>query len=205
MPTYTPPPDSPSQAMDDIKLGLGLKFELLFEKLFTRWGIFVAHHPIPIMIISLTFSLVLACGLTKIKVTVDPVDLWVASGSQARSDMEYFGKTFWKFYRIEHIIAAPKNNETFRAKVLIDDQSTEVEFGPVFRREFMKELFELQQRIENITVMTKNKRSIKLSDICYKPLSRSDSCATQSVFKYFRDISELDDDKYLQKVYECPM
>lgn len=207
MSTANTPTESPTQDIKDVKLGLGLRFELLFERWFTRWGIFVANNPYSVMTVSLVLSLGLAFGLTMIKVTIDPVDLWVASGSQARSDMDYFSNNFMKFYRIEQIIAAPKNKLNFRGNITNKlGKIEEVEFGPAFRHEFMRELFMLQQRIENITIYSrKTNRPIKLTNLCYKPLSQSDTCATQSVFTYFQnDIKNLNEKTYLQKVYECP-
>ncbi|XP_074593039.1 NPC intracellular cholesterol transporter 1-like isoform X2 [Brevipalpus obovatus] len=208
----SPPPDTlssehssekMSEKIDPKDLSLGLRFELMFEHLFNRWGLFVANHPMPVMIISLIFSLILALGLTKIQVTTDPVDLWVASGSKARQDMEYFGEKFWKFYRLEQIIAAPTDESNFNAMVKGLDRGTQNEtFGPAFREEFMREFFQLQQKVENLTVEYRGKK-FGLSDICYKPLGNN--CATQSVLTYFQnEIDQLDSPHYLRKIVQCP-
>ena len=90
-------------------MNIGLRLERLFEESFRRWGVFVASHPIIVMIVSLTISIILACGLSWWKVTTDPVDLWVSSSSKARQDMNYFNEHFWKFYRIEQVVIAPMN------------------------------------------------------------------------------------------------
>ena len=191
-----------NEKMDTKDLGLGLRFELMFESLFNRWGIFVANYPISVMVVSLIFSLVLALGLTKIKVTTDPVDLWVASGSRARQDMEYFSDKFWKFYRLEQIMAAPIDESTFDALVKLETGPRNETFGPAFRKEFMREFFELQQRIENLTIDYDGKQ-ISLSDLCYKPLG--ENCATQSILTYYQnEISQLDDPNYLRKIVMCP-
>ncbi|XP_015782415.1 NPC intracellular cholesterol transporter 1 isoform X2 [Tetranychus urticae] len=205
------PPASPSREVASIssdgksteeKLSLGLQFELFFEKWFTRWGIYVADHPIPIMVISLVASIILACGLATIKVTTDPVDLWVSAGSQARQDMEYFQSNFFKFHRIEQIIATPTDNSYFRANYTSNGKVKSDRFGPAFRRQFLKDVLALQKEIENMQV-TNGDHTVSLKDVCYKPLGST--CATQSVFTYFHDDpNEIDDENYLHKVVSCP-
>ncbi|XP_053207752.1 NPC intracellular cholesterol transporter 1-like [Panonychus citri] len=184
------------------KLSLGLRFELFFEKWFTIWGKYVADRPIPIMIISLIASLILASGLSTIKVTTDPVDLWVASGSQARSDLEYFQSNFGKFFRIEMIIVSPTDKTFFQGNYFNNGKTKSDLFGPAFRRQFLKDVLVLQKEIENLKV-TNGDHDVTLQDICVKPLGTS--CATQSIFTYFfDDPQEIDDENYLYKVATCP-
>lgn len=81
---------------------LGAAIERTLEDYFCRWGTFVAERPVPIMILSLLVSFVLASGLLfRFSVTTDPVDLWVSRSSQARQDMEYFNKHFQYVLMIE--------------------------------------------------------------------------------------------------------
>lgn len=94
-------------------MNIGLKLEDMFEKAFRRWGTFVATWPVLVMVLSLIVSFGLALGLVWWKVTTDPVDLWVSSASEARQDMEYFNKHFWKFYRIQQVVIAPRDDSEF--------------------------------------------------------------------------------------------
>ena len=92
-------------------------------------------NPIKVLFISLLISTILALGIVNYKVTTDPVDLWVPYGSQAREDMEYFNEKFWKFYRIEQIILAPKNIENFTGTYLDEnDDSLSKKFSTLFKR-----------------------------------------------------------------------
>ena len=184
-------------------LDLGLKLELLFAQGFTRWGKFVATYPIQIIIVSLTISVLLSCGLFFATVTTDPIDLWVASGSQARQDMEFFNEKFWKFYRLEQLILTPTDQTFFNASVTLKDSAPKnFTFGPAFRQQFMIDAFNLQQTIENLTAVDGD-RTIHFEDICFKPLGNS--CATQTIFTYYIDgVKELNDTNYLSKIITCP-
>ncbi|RWS15995.1 Niemann-Pick C1 protein-like protein [Dinothrombium tinctorium] len=196
--------------LDKSKLKLGLRLEIRFESLFTKWGIFVATHPIYVMLVGLIVSIILSCGLFCFKVTTDPIDLWVASGSQARKDMEFFNKNFWKFYRVEQLIISPVNQSSFLGEYIepgvdpedLDAETSKQYFGPAFEHEFMKEVFRLQQAIENLRAYDGD-REIKLNDICFKPTDTA--CATQSVFTYYlNDFNELDQKlHYLLKILIC--
>lgn len=169
-----------------------------------RWGTFVALHPLPVMTVALIVSLSLACGLSCWKVTTDPVDLWVASGSQARQDMQYFNEHFWKFYRIEQVILVPKQQQEFIGQYT-DDQGAQVQhpFGAVFTRQLLLEALDLQLRIERLQARDpRSDRRIGLSDICFKPLPGR--CATQSVFTYFaNDPEQIRSENYLQRIDVC--
>lgn len=68
-----------------------------------------------------------------------------------------------------------------------------IEFGPIYNKEFMLEIFSLQEKIKSL-----NDGSLK--DICFAPLSSpfrepvtTDDCAIQSVWGYFQDdLDEFD-------------
>jgi Niemann-Pick C1 protein len=187
-------------------LALGLRLERFFEDSFRRWGIFVACHPYPIMIASLLVSVFLAMGMGFWKVTTDPVDLWVSSGSQARHDMEFFNRNFWKFYRIEQIVVSPANTTnprpfeySYKTSQGITKKQT---FGPAFDQSFMLKIFRLQKELESLTVKGSNGKSIKLDNICFKPLEKE--CATQSIFTYFLDDESLiTSPDYTERIEVC--
>lgn len=189
-------------------LHIGLRLEKMFEDAFREWGIFVASNPYSVMIVSLVISIILAMGMCYWKVTTDPVDLWVSSGSQARQDMEYFNQNFWKFYRIEQLVISPSKysrvysdlpfNYTYQKS---DKSKATATFGPAFNQSFLLQVFGLQKQIESLSVVNRGKK-ISLDSICFKPLDRD--CATQSIFTYFLDQEELiQDPNYAERIEVC--
>jgi hypothetical protein len=191
----------PLESIHSANLAIGIRLERFFEHMFRSWGTFVARNPWIVIIGSLFVSGYFALGVfTNWQVTTDPVDLWVPAGSPARRDMEYFNENFWKFYRIEQLIIEPKDREGFFNATIGDEEFT---FGPVFNQSFLSEAFDLQRKVlEIIATDEDTNESIRLSDICYKPLGGE--CATQSIFTYYLDSkTELMKDTYLNKVVYC--
>jgi Niemann-Pick C1 protein len=178
----------------------------LFDRPFdrNRWGSFVALYPIPVMSVALAISLTLACGLSCYKVTTDPVDLWVASGSQARQDMQYFSDNFWKFYRIEQVILVPRKGQSFNG-TYVDEKNQNIthEYGGVFSQSLLTEALELQLEIEQLlAVNPRTNKQVRLPDICFQPLPGK--CATQSIFTYFNNnVSKIQNSNYLAHIDIC--
>ena len=191
-------------------LHLGLRLEKMFEDGFRRWGVFVASNPYPVMIISFVISFALAMGMCSWKVTTDPVDLWVSQASQARQDMEFFNRHFWKFYRIEQVVISPSNtstlypNEAFKYSYRKSDGSTKTaSFGPAFNQSFLLEVFRLQKQLESLWVVNpKTGNKVTLDSICFKPMDKE--CATQSLFTYFLEDEKLiADPNYAERIEVC--
>lgn len=84
-------------------------------------------------------------GITQLKITTDPVELWASPSSRSRVEKSYFDKTFGPFYRIEHIIITAKD----LSSVKHNTSDGEEEFGPVFNKDFMFAILDLQNKIEN--------------------------------------------------------
>lgn len=195
--------------LDYESLHIGLRLEKMFEDSFRRWGIFVATNPYPVMILSFLVSFILAMGMCSWKVTTDPVDLWVSPTSQARQDMEFFNQNFWKFYRIEQLVISPSNtskiyphqpfNYTYKKS---DGSMKTASFGPAFDQSFLLEIFDLQKRIESLSVKNSLGRNVTLETICFKPLDKE--CATQSIFTYFLDdVMNIQDNNYAERIEVC--
>lgn len=49
----------------------------------------------------------LSIGMTSMKIVSDPVELWAASHSRARSEKDYFDNAFKPFYRTAQIFIKP--------------------------------------------------------------------------------------------------
>jgi Niemann-Pick C1 protein len=142
-------------------------------------------------------------------VTTNPVELWASPHSRARIERKFFDSHFGPFYRIEQIIIHAKD----LPNVMHETSNGVVEFGPVFNRDFLVEVLELQQQIKAIN-------DSALKEICFAPLSTSyrgvteiEDCAVQSVWGYFQDDLEIfestDTDpnglevNYLDKFLKC--
>lgn len=119
--------------------------------------------------------------------------------------MEFFHENFWKFYRIEQLILAPKNISNFTG-IYSDENDDQMnkQFSTLYKREVLREAFELQKNIEQLTAKNpRTGRIVRLQDICYQPLT--DKCAIQSLFIYFANSFEnLDDENYLERIAVCP-
>ena len=73
---------------------LGSYVENGLGKGFTMWGRFCANHPIIIVIASLVVGACFAGGIAMYDVTTDPVKLWSAPDSVARTEKHYFDSHF---------------------------------------------------------------------------------------------------------------
>lgn len=76
----------------------------------------------------------------------------------------------------------PKDQSDWEREDDQNDMDTSV-YGPVFRKEFFREAFRLQDKIVELNTSS----GISLSDICFKPLEPdNDNCLIMSPFNYFQ-------------------
>ncbi|GIX80793.1 NPC intracellular cholesterol transporter 1 [Caerostris darwini] len=187
---------------------LGRWLERHLETQFMSWGLFVSQKPITIMILSLFVCSAFSFGLfLNFDVTTNPVDLWVSPGSEARKDMEDYNKYFGPFYRIEHIIITPTNQEPFYHPIVVNHELKNISWGPVFRQEFLLAALDLQLQVENLTATVDNS-TIRLTDICLSPLKPlNTACAIQSIFGFFQNKAERFQNKndYLLHFKSCSL
>lgn len=133
-------------------------------------------------------------------VTTNPVELWASPHSRARIERKFFDSHFGPFYRIEQIIIHAKN----LPNVIHNTSNGIIEFGPVFNRQFLLDVFDLQEQVKmlNATFKTVNEsvtmnQTVNLKEICFAPLITSyvlaerdmevGDCTVQSVWGYFQD------------------
>ena len=147
---------------------------------------FCANHPSFIIITSLIVCVALSAGISKFKVTTDPVELWSAPDSRAREKKAYFEEHFTPFYRTEQIIVTPQNNSPYGVKRFMDECTY---YGPVMNRCVLAEVADLQNKLGAITVhMESLNKTISLPDICFAPLSpENEECTIISFFNYFQN------------------
>ncbi|XP_016944927.3 NPC intracellular cholesterol transporter 1 isoform X2 [Drosophila suzukii] len=188
---------------------LGAHTETFLETIFTKWGTFFASNPGTILIAGATLVAVLGYGISYIEITTDPVKLWASPNSKSRIEREYFDTKFSPFYRLEQIIIKAVN----LPQIVHNTSNGPLTFGPVFDRDFLSQILDLQEGIKHI-----NANGTQLKDICFAPLSDDGSeidvkkCVIQSIWGYFSDererLDDHDDDNgfnvtYLDGLYGC--
>lgn len=151
---------------------------------------------------------ILSAGIARIEITTDPVELWASPTSRSRIEKEYFDSNFSPFYRTEQIII----HATGLPDVLHNTSAGQITFGPVFSREFLLEVKNIQDKIRKVSSIVNH---TKLEDICFAPLTSdqsgpvtSEKCAVMSIWGYFKDSEEIfndEDENYLDHFLYCVM
>lgn len=111
----------------------------MLTRAFTRWGTFIASYPVAVLIITVCLGIVASCGLFKMVIITDPVELWSAPGSRARLEKEYFDETFVPFYRTEQVLIMAPNKESHIYETYLEGNQT---FGPVIDIDILSEVRE---------------------------------------------------------------
>lgn len=184
----------------------------ILSKLFLSWGHFCAKHPVLVLAICSWIIGGLAYGVIYLSVTTNPIDLWAGKESQTRQEKKYFDEHFGPFYRTNQIFAKPLNQTTVSCgykttKPLIkmyllqfthNTSAGILTFGPAFEKNFLKEVFLLQEQIQSLT--TEN--GVTLADVCYAPMVyvgetvTIDNCLVQSIYGYYQNDMDGFDREY---------
>ncbi|XP_059499854.1 NPC1-like intracellular cholesterol transporter 1 [Stegostoma tigrinum] len=165
---------------------------------FQVWGTAVARHPVPVLLASCAAVAVLSCGLVFVKLTTDPVELWSAPDSQARSEKAFHDAQFGPFFRTNQIIvtAGPDGRPGYTYDSVFFGPTA---FSGLFAsKELLLQLLDLQTRLQAISVWSETaRRNITLKDICYAPLNPDSpgptDCAVNSLLQYFQNNRSLID------------
>lgn len=183
----------------------GMKSEKFLVSKFEAWGTIAATHPLRVLIACFMVTLVLGAGLAMFQVTTDPVQLWSAPDSRARTEKDYFDQNFSPFYRTEQMIIRPVNQTRFIRKD--SAPGTEIRsFGPALDLQFLHQVLDLQTQVEALTADFTDKNEtyeIGLKDICFAPLyPDNDNCVIMSVLNYFQNndtqLDETNNDEWLR-------
>ena len=136
---------------------IGANIDFFMIRIFTKIATFAALSPWVTLVAMLSIAGILCGGITQLRLTTDPIELWAAPNSRSRIERTFFDEIFRPFYRTEQVIVKAKGfNLTYT-----DLFGRNVSFGPVFQKEFMLKLLELQQEIENIETPS----GLKLVDV----------------------------------------
>ncbi|KAG8369281.1 hypothetical protein BUALT_Bualt15G0135100 [Buddleja alternifolia] len=135
---------------------------------YRRYGTWVARKPILVFCLSVAIVLVLCIGLIRFKVETSPEKLWVAKGSRAAEEKQFFDNHIAPFYRIQQLVIATI------------PESKGGKAPPIVSESNIKLLFDIQKKVDAMRVNYAGKM-VSLTDICLKPLG--EDCATQSLLQ----------------------
>uniref|UniRef100_A0A8C4QM20 NPC1 like intracellular cholesterol transporter 1 n=1 Tax=Eptatretus burgeri TaxID=7764 RepID=A0A8C4QM20_EPTBU len=144
--------------------------------MFEKWG--------PLVI-------VLSAGISMVKLTTDPVELWSSPDSRARREKDIHDKYFGPFFRTEQVIITAKNPLNYTYSSLLFGEKV---FSGILRKEILLEFLELQLLLQYMPVWSETKnQSITLKDICFAPMNPDNptdtDCTVNSLVQYFQSKS----------------
>uniref|UniRef100_A0A8V5GK65 Uncharacterized protein n=1 Tax=Melopsittacus undulatus TaxID=13146 RepID=A0A8V5GK65_MELUD len=158
-------------------------------RVFRCWGVFVAAHPLPVLLVAVALVGGLSAGFRSLRLTTDPVELWSAPGSRARQEKAFYDQHFGPFLRTNQVIVtAPRHNRSRYHSVLFGAQN----FSAVLSMEVLQALLQLQESLAAAAVpVPGTNRTVRLEDVCYAPLNPSNpapaDCCVNSVTQYFQN------------------
>ena len=171
--------------------------ESCLNSYFERWARWCAVNPAIVLILALFMIVALGCGLFWFEVTTDPVELWSAPNSESRKQKEYFDQAFGPFYRVQQVVIKNLHSDEER----FDFNGTH--YSGVFKYEFMRQTFELEQRISQVTGRLSNGSSVQLKDVCFSPLGNGE-CVIQSPFTWFQEnMANFTPSTYMEHLQKC--
>ncbi|XP_037844161.2 NPC1-like intracellular cholesterol transporter 1 isoform X1 [Chlorocebus sabaeus] len=179
----------------DPKKGTSLSDKLSFSthtllgQFFQGWGTWVASWPLTILVLSVIPVVVLAAGLVFTELTTDPVELWSAPNSQARTEKAFHDQHFGPFFRTNQVILTAPNRSSYRYDSLLLGPKN---FSGILDLDLLLELLELQERLRHLQVWSPEaQRNISLQHICYAPLNPDNTslsdCCINSLLQYFQN------------------
>ncbi|KAJ8971116.1 hypothetical protein NQ317_007664 [Molorchus minor] len=203
------------QNVNKCSRNIGNKVHTALEDMFRSLGKTMAEERIKVLIMCLLVVICLSSGIVLIKVTTNPIEIWAAPNSQSRQEKDFFDKYFGPFYRTNQVFIKSVGINPFNFSSTYGGNMT---MGPAFNMTFLTAVFDLQKRIENISIETTDEYGLPitkgLQSVCYSPMrtvfsgERSISqCAVISVLGLFdNNITKFNDADYsknLEKMISC--
>ncbi|KAI4483549.1 hypothetical protein M0804_007809 [Polistes exclamans] len=186
-------------------------FRNIFEKFFYTWGAVFAAYPVLWLFISSYAVLGMSYGINYLIITVNPIEIWASPNSRSRIEKDYFDTRFRPFYRTEQIYIKPVGID----KVLHNTSNGIQEYGPVFDKDFLFAVYDLQEKVLKLGRDTNE----SMENYCYAPVYNDflgpmsvSYCTVQSIWGYFQNnqttFNETDQIKgyetnYLDRLYKC--
>uniref|UniRef100_A0A671MMH0 Niemann-Pick C1 protein-like n=1 Tax=Sinocyclocheilus anshuiensis TaxID=1608454 RepID=A0A671MMH0_9TELE len=167
---------------------LGERFENCLRVLFSSWGSLCVRHPLTVILTSVVLVSICSAGLTYMRITTNPVELWSSPSSRARQEKDYFDQHFGPFFRTEQLIITTPVNASF---VFSPTSGPDIHFSSILNITLLHQVLDLQTAITNLTAEYKGE-TVTLKDICLSPLAPyNDNCTILSVLNYYQNSHEV--------------
>uniref|UniRef100_A0A8C2I9D4 Niemann-Pick disease, type C1 n=1 Tax=Cyprinus carpio TaxID=7962 RepID=A0A8C2I9D4_CYPCA len=172
---------------------LGERFENCLRVLFSSWGSMCVRHPLTVILTSVVLVSICSAGLTYMRITTSPVELWSSPSSRARQEKDYFDQHFGPFFRTEQLIITTPVNASFIFSPT--SGGPDIHFSSILNITLLHQVLDLQTEITNLTAEYKGE-TVTLKDICLSPLAPyNDNCTILSVLNYYQNSHEILDRK----------
>lgn len=156
-----------------------------FSYLFYWIGLKMAHHPIIIMLLIVSFLGILMSGLIFLDFETVPQKLWVSQTSQTNYQQIFFEKKFGQYFRINQMILRKEGDNT-----------------DLWQKEYVDKIFEIQENITSSKFDFLNTQW-SIDDLCYKPVSGKGCLITSPTNFWKEDRQKFDEEKDLKIVSKC--
>ncbi|XP_026979826.1 NPC1-like intracellular cholesterol transporter 1 [Sagmatias obliquidens] len=168
---------------------LSLSTHTVLSQCFQCWGTWVASWPVTILVVSTVVVVPMAGGLAFLELTTDPVELWSAPSSQARSEKAFHDKHFGPFFRTNQVILTAPGRPRYKYDSLLLGPKN---FSGILSSDLLLEVLELQERLRRLQVWSpEEQRNVSLQDTCYAPLNPHNAslsdCSVNSLLQYFQN------------------
>ena len=183
--------------LDLTKIDIDSEELSMFAKFFGAYGSMCVRRPYCYLfpLIGLLIGVSMSIGMVKFDPITDPIKLWSTSTSRARIEKDIYDTNFGPFYRPETVVITPTN----LTEIVHNDRI----YGPVFDQTFLRNVFKLQQKIMDITIVGRNNKIMHTKDLCYSPMNNS-ICMVQSAIGWFQNDQKLiDRPDYIDHMDNC--
>ncbi|XP_048019192.1 NPC intracellular cholesterol transporter 1 [Megalobrama amblycephala] len=167
---------------------LGERFENALRVVFSSWGSLCVRQPLTVILASVVLVTICSAGLSYMRITTNPVELWSSPSSRARQEKNYFDQHFGPFFRSEQLIITTPWN---KSGSFSPTTGPDINFSPILNISLLHQVLDLQTEIANLIAEYKGEK-VTLQDICVSPLAPyNDNCTILSVLNYYQNSHEV--------------
>ena len=169
------------------------------QDIFLHAGNFYAKYPILTIVFTLAMFLLTIPGIMHLKITNDPIELWVDKSSKKYKQKLEKTNTFGDDFRIENLIFKLRKpvNEKSSEEILNDDKVTNL-----IQKKYLQEIYYFQSVVIKQTVDFKGK-SYGIKDLCWRAFVNGE-CIIQSPMNYWQNyIERLNKDDDIEGTVSC--
>ncbi|PWZ00682.1 multidrug efflux transporter AcrB transmembrane domain-containing protein [Testicularia cyperi] len=180
----------------------------VLSRFFYRLGLFCASRPWLTLSTAALLVGLANLGWRDFAVETDPVGLWVAPGSTAKAQKDFFDQEFGPFYRPQQIFVMDRAAYHQLSEMRQHPLELPVDaVPPALSWERLLWLADLEKEIRSLHV---GGSGTTLQDVCLAPAGPGTACVVQSILGYFQDdpegygLSADDWDQYLDQCAQNP-